>query len=257
MSARWRREAAELGDLFSGHIQLRAVIDSVLEGRLGDALVDAESGPTAAILRIGCYWICGGEAQAARSLIAEVSAGRELVIPNDSAESSADWARCIDDVLGSRAAYRPMRAYSGAGLDVARLRERARVDAPLSIRRLDADTARLLDHRLEPHALQVFDDAEHFVRAGVGFGIFARDRLISAATSYAISARALEIAIATDAGHRGVGLAAAIGARLARHALEVGREPMWNAANPVSQRLARRLGFEPVGECAAYIVSPA
>jgi hypothetical protein len=31
--------------------------------------------------------------------------------------------------------------------------------------------------------------------------------------------------------------------------LEAGLTPCWNASNPVSQRLAARLGYEPAGTC--------
>ena len=60
---------------------------------------------------------------------------------------------------------------------------------------------------------------------------------------------AIELAIGTHPGHRRRGLARAVAAMLMRACLERGLTPHWNAANPVSQRLAVSLGYEPAGIC--------
>jgi predicted GNAT family acetyltransferase len=57
------------------------------------------------------------------------------------------------------------------------------------------------------------------------------------------------VAIATRPAFRGRGLAAATAARLLRECLERGLTPRWSASNPVSQRLAVRLGYRPAGVC--------
>ena len=57
------------------------------------------------------------------------------------------------------------------------------------------------------------------------------------------------MAIATRPAFRGLGLAAATAARLLRECLDQGLTPRWSASNPVSQRLAVRLGYRPAGVC--------
>jgi len=64
-----------------------------------------------------------------------------------------------------------------------------------------------------------------------------------------MSSRTVEVAIATRPAYRGHGLAAAPAAALLEHCLETGLTPRWSASNPVSQRLAVRLGFRPAGVC--------
>ena len=85
----------------------------------------------------------------------------------------------------------------------------------------------------------------HLATDGVGFGAVVAGRLACAATSYTASSRHVEIAIATRPAHRGQGLAAAVSAALVVHCLENGLVPCWSASNPVSQRLAQRLGYRP------------
>lgn len=236
---------ADLKPLFAGHRELRAVIEAVLEGRLGRTLSDSRQRPTVARLDLGCYSVFGGDpaARATQRLVSEVSGPQELVV------AEASWRRCLLQ-LNPELIDRPMRGFEASQLRRDHLHGLAQqVPTGYSLRRLGADGARQLDRDLEPHALQTFAAAEAFVEAGLGFGVFRDDRLACAATTYAISSSRLEIAIATHPRHRRRGLALCAAARLAEESLRRGLEPCWNASNPVSQRLARRLGFRPAGVC--------
>ena len=57
------------------------------------------------------------------------------------------------------------------------------------------------------------------------------------------------MAIATRTAFRGKGLAAVTAAAILRESLRRGLRPCWSASNPVSQRLALRLGYRPAGTC--------
>jgi len=69
------------------------------------------------------------------------------------------------------------------------------------------------------------------------------------ATSYTLSSRYLEVAIATRPAFRGRGLAMTVAARLLHESLRRQLVPCWSASNPVSKRLAVRLGYRPAAEC--------
>jgi predicted GNAT family acetyltransferase len=45
-----------------------------------------------------------------------------------------------------------------------------------------------------------------------------------------------------------------VGAKLIRDALTRGLVPCWSASNPVSKRLAERLGYRPAGECEVLLL---
>ncbi len=131
---------------------------------------------------------------------------------------------------------------------------RAIVEAAVKSRQGRAELAAQLDAELEPHGLQAFSSAAALVEAGLGFGIMAGDRLASAATSYTRSSHYLEVAIATRVAFRGRGLAAIAAAALLCECLRHGLEPCWSASNPVSKRLAARLGYRPAGVCEVFFL---
>jgi len=232
-----------LGPLFASHRELRAVVEAVLEGRQGQATRDGG----AARLSLGCYEVFGGDpaSAGARRLVADVEAPCELVYGNE-----PEWRGLILDVHGAAVIDRPMRDFDTAGLDRAALRRTEQaLPAPFSLRRIDAGLAGQLDDDLIPHALQVFQGPADFAANGLGFGAALDGRLACAATSYTMSSRRAEVAIATRPEFRGRGLAAAAAAAFMGHCLDRGLLPCWSASNPVSQRLAARLGYRPAGVC--------
>jgi len=241
--------------LFDGHAELRAVIDAALEGGVGRVESEGDP-PRVARLTVGCYDFLGGDPSlpVARRLVETAAAPRELVYGKDPA-----WRRLILDVHGPRVSDRPMQTFDPSRLSgpVLQCMERALPEG-FELRRFDAALATQLDRELEPHALQVYPGAAAFAERGIGYGVVKDGRLACAATSYTVSSRGVEIAIATRPEFRGLGLAAAASARLMRHCLESGRVPHWSASNPVSQRLAARLGYLPGGVCEIlYLVSEA
>jgi GNAT superfamily N-acetyltransferase len=233
----------ELGRLFEHVRELRAVVEAAVEGRLGQARHERD----AARLSIGCYEIFGGDprSRAARALVEEAARPRELVYGNDQG-----WRRLILDVHGDAVVDRPMREYDPSGLDPASLsRLEDALPGGFTLHALDSSLAAQLGDDLVPHALQVYESVPDFLAHGLGYGVVCGDRLASAATSYTRSSGSVEVAIATRPEFRGRGLAAAAAARLLRECMTVGLVPRWSASNPVSQRLALRLGYRPAGVC--------
>ena len=237
---------SRLAKLFENHPSLPAIQQAVLEGRMGRALANDDARPTAARLDLGCYAIVAGDAEqpGADGLILGVRAKRELVYAEDG------WRRRILSLRGDEVRDRPMEGFSAAGFDLDHLEGLARKLAPgHRMEPLSAETVHQLDRGLEPHGLQAYESSQDFLAHGMSWGVFHEptQRLVSTATSYALSSQYVEVAISTHADHRGAGLATTVAARFCLDALERGLEPCWNAANPVSKRLALRLGFQPSG----------
>ncbi|HEV8632028.1 MAG TPA: GNAT family N-acetyltransferase [Thermoanaerobaculia bacterium] len=219
------------------------MIEAVVEGCQGRATVDGD----AARLSLGCYELFGGDAASpgARRLVAEAARPRELVYGNDPA-----WRELILAVFGDGVFDRPMLDYDAAGLDDATLdRFVAALPAGFALRPFDLDLAGQLDTELEPHGLQVFASAADLAEHGLGIAIVRDGRLACAATSYTRSSRHAEVAIATRPAWRGQGLAAVAAAAFMRECRRLGLVPCWSASNPISQRLALRLGYRVAGPC--------
>ena len=246
---------AVIESLFDRHTELRAVLEAVLERRVGRVESEGDP-PLVARLTVGCYDFFGGDPSLpeARRLVETAAAPRELVYGQDPA-----WRRLILDVHGPRVSDRPMRTFDPSRLSGPVLqRMEDALPEGFELRRFDAALAAQLDRDLEPHALQVYPSAAAFAERGIGYGVIKDGRLACAATSYTVSSRGVEVAIATRPEFRGLGLAAAASARLMRHCLDSGLVPQWSASNPVSQRLAARLGYGPGGICEIlYLVSEA
>ncbi len=244
-------DPSTLRPLFARHTTLRAVIDAVLEGRMGRAQANHPAAPTAARLDLGCYHVLGGDPAGAgvRELVETVPVGKEMVI-----EPSVAWRnalRAVHPVLQDRS----MQTFDASHLDAEKLAAWSRtLPADLSLTRMDAGLANQLDSDLQPHALQVFESAAEFVAKGVGFCTLDGDRVVCAATSYAVSSRQVEVAIACRNTHRQRGLARVTAATLLVHCLERGLVPAWSASNPISQHLAQTLGYRPNGRCEILMV---
>ena len=235
--------AGDLASFFATHATLPAIVEAGLEGRLGSVTRDGD----AARLSLGCYEMFGGDARSAGAHRLIAGATRpELVYGNDPA-----WRAAILELRGREVADRPMTEFDATGLDPAAL---ARIEGTIPpdfiLRRLDEALAGQLDDELEPHGLQVFAESRDLVEHGLGFGAVTQDGVLAcAATSYTLSSRYVEVAIATRPAFRGRGLAMAVAAALIRQALARHLVPGWSASNPVSKRLAERLGYRPAREC--------
>jgi predicted GNAT family acetyltransferase len=92
-----------------------------------------------------------------------------------------------------------------------------------------------------------FASPEQFVERGSGFCLLTGDQIVSAATTFAICSRGIEIQISTREKHQRKGLATVVAAHLLLHSLQQGLDPNWDAANQASARLAQRLGYTPRG----------
>jgi hypothetical protein len=233
--------------LFDDHPRLRAVIDAVLEGRLG-RLVRPDTGTgDAALLGLGCYAIPGGDptSAAARSLIEQLQGPLEIVVPDDDR-----WRALLAEVFGDRVADRSMRAFVGDTLDGDGLASQARA-LPEGYRLVLVGTAEAvaLGPGLSPHGVDVFGGPEAFVRHGFGIAALEGEQVAAVSTTYARCSDKVEVAIATHPDHRERGLATAVGAAMLLECRKRSVAPHWNAFNPVSQRLALRLGLREDGVC--------
>lgn len=232
-----------LTPLFARHTLLRAVIDAALEGRGGRITV----GRDLALLEWGCYRVPGGDATLpeAGTLLASLDRDCEIVAPADD-----PWRELALVIHRDRVRDHSMRSYV-PGRDLAG-RTRALADgvpAGYDLAPLDARLAAGVGKDLEPHGVEVMGGPARFAAEGLGRVLLRDGAIACAATSYAVTGQSVEVAIATHPDHRNRGLAACAASALIQEALVRGLEPHWNAFNPVSQRLADRLGFAFAGTC--------
>lgn len=240
-----------LESLFNSHRHLPAIRESVLEGRIGSLWVDDLKSPRVARMDVGCYSIFGGDSELPQAVdaIKAVQAPVELVFP------TLLWRRRMIAVWGSAVRDWHMASFSPDHFSRPQLQQQASMVADAySLRPLRLAEIAQLNRDLEPHGLQTFADPQSLIRDGMAWGAVIAGEPACVATSYAQSVRFVEVAIATRPDHRGQGLATATAAAFCLAALERGLSPLWNASNPVSQRLASRLGYRRVEDCVTLML---
>jgi len=218
----------------------RVLIDSVLEGYFGRAYADSAVNPAAARLDSGEFTMLGGNPNAAgvKDLLHLAPIG--YVTPQ-----TAEWRYTLQDEFGTQLKVLPFTELSAVALDRAHLvRLAGALPAPFELKRIDRALAEQLPTDIRnKYCFENFNSIDDFLERGIGYCVLWCNKIVSAATSFARSRRAIDIEIETVAGYRKQGLATVVGAQLVAHCLERGIEPCWLAANAASERLAVRLGY--------------
>lgn len=118
------------------------------------------------------------------------------------------------------------------------------------VKKVDVEIAKqILDQNLSEHwvgAIKFWGGPEEFVKEGGGFCIQEGEKTVSMVMGYKASlpiTQSLEIDISTLPEYRGKGFATIESAKLIEHCLEKGIEPHWDATNPISVKLAQKLGY--------------
>lgn len=230
---------APLRPLFNGFTGLHGVIDSVLDGILGDAYADDLANPRVARLELDFIAIAGDpEAPAAADALRALAPGEHLAIPEA-------WTSLLLEVRADNLQPYDRFTFTPAPWDrsaLAALRESLPAGFVLE---------RITKNNLEPFEMLAdsliynFHDPDDFLSRGVGFGIrpHTSNEFVAGCSSFAISRRSLEFEIQTREDHQRRGFALVTGSRMIEHCLDNGLEPAWDAAHEGSARLAERLGF--------------
>jgi GNAT superfamily N-acetyltransferase len=230
-------DRSRLRHLFEEFPGLHGVIDSVLEGVLGDAWADDPSRARVARLELDFNLIAGdAEAPAAGQAVRSLPAGEHLAVP-DSWNALLSGMREEIHPYERVAFVRPERWDRG---QLAMLRQS--LPDGLVLERITAESVAAFEG-LADSLVYNFASHEDFLARGVGYGVRANGRFIAGCSSFAISSQSLEFEIQTHPEYQRRGLALVTGARMIEHCLEHGLEPCWDAAHEGSALLAERLGF--------------
>ena len=255
-----------LRPLFDGFVGLHGVIDSILEGTLGDAYADDANNPRVAHIELDFHAIAGDpNAPAAVDALRSIESSHHLAVPES-------WTDLLMDVRGGDLQPYERFAFSPGPWDrstLAALRES--VPDGFVLERITSDNVGPFE-ALAESLVYNFDSTDDFLARGIGFGIFATERdsshsahparpggppvgealvgraaaprtCVAGCSSYAISSRILEFEIQTREDHQRRGFALVTGSRMIEHCLDNGLEPAWDAAHEGSALLAERLGF--------------
>jgi GNAT superfamily N-acetyltransferase len=222
---------------------LHTIVASVLEGRCGELLAGSDGPTDAAWILVPPFWFPVGSTHgdAADQISSAVEMFGGVVV------AAEDWLEHIEKRCPGRSRRDARTPFSACALSLDTLRVLARLEAAdLEVLRMDATLIGEAATKIDGDLLQSgsFADPEAFERDGIGFCVLASGEPVAAATSAFVSADAIEVQVNTHPQHRGRGLATLASAALLAWCMEHGVEPNWDTGNPVSARLALRLGYE-------------
>ena len=232
--------------LFARH-RASFLMDTVLEGYLGSAIVDDSEQPTVARLSFADVIILGGNPKtpAALELVKQTPIDKGIL------PAPAGWRELLFAVHGERLIAIERYDFSGEALNKGHLQWlMADLPAGFLVERMDLELARQIvaDSSLisEDH-VRNFNSPEDFVERGIGYCVLSEGRIVSGASSYAVCNSGIEVQVNTHPDYRRQGLATIVSAALLLGCLEQDIEVHWDAGNEISARLAMRLGYKPAG----------
>jgi GNAT superfamily N-acetyltransferase len=176
---------------------------------------------------------------------------KELPVDKGILPAPGEWRDLLFQVHGENLIPIERYSFSGQKLDLGHLRSLEKgIPEGYHISRIDLHLARLIDadsSLISEDHVRSFDSPKDFVERGIGFCVLRGERIVSGASSYAICDSGIEVQVNTHSDFRRKGLATAVSAALLAHCLEKGAEAHWDAGNPISAELAKKLGYIPRG----------
>jgi GNAT superfamily N-acetyltransferase len=228
-------------------------IDCVVEGQMGQAFADDLRSPTAFRITLGPFWYFAGEANSpgGRALLREFPA-HGLLMP-----SPAEWIAAAREIYHDRLA--PITRYSFSPDQLSEAHLAGLLDgSPYRDRIVPLDASQLTRLAARPeNYLQIgdFDSSADFLERGLGFAALGGQRVMGAAYSALVCSRGIEVSIYVEERFRERGVATALASRLLLECQRRGLRPNWDAANPESCQLAKKLGYVFVEAYEAYFHS--
>lgn len=221
---------------------------SALQGYMGWVEVDDPENIRLIVARCGDYFYFGGDPShpEAERYIRSVPSEGYLV------SLEKPWQERFLSVLGDRAElqHRYIIRRDMSHLDRAHLRSLCETlpegftVVPINKKMAEALRSMHWSHEY----VNQFRDAQDFVERGFGFAVMHGEDIACVGVTFSLYDGGMEMGIATNPAYRRLGLATIASARTVLEALDRGWELNWDAANPVSLRLACKMGFEPCGE---------
>lgn len=243
--------AAKCSLLFEGWQE--TLIWSCLQGIMGHLYADAVEEPSCAMALLGDFCFLSGKPH--REIVQYKPACCKqdfiIMVPRDRA-----WAELIEECYKEKAkAVTRFAIKKEPDVFDRNMLQKAVASLP------EGYTMKSMDEDLFYRCKQIpwcrdwvsqYADYGRYERHGLGTVIMKDGEPVSGASSYASYRNGIEIEIDTREDHRRKGLAFACGAGLILECLKRGWYPSWDAQNKWSLALARKLGYHPDYEYAAY-----
>jgi GNAT superfamily N-acetyltransferase len=226
-------------------------IECVIEGQMGKAHVDHIPSPSAYKIRAGPFFYYAGEAsgEGGQDMLRNIQPWT-LFMP-----SSEGWVAAGKSMYGERLIAFDRYSFSSECLSVEHLEKLSHEsEFGKNIKQIDLALATQVwgqDHSLD---ISDFESASDFIERGIGYYMEKNGKILGCAYSSLVCSKGIEVSIFVSEEYRRLGIATTLAAHLLKWCLENHMDPHWDAANPESCTLARKLGYLPKGTYEAYFL---
>jgi GNAT superfamily N-acetyltransferase len=231
----------KLARVFRNNKRVDTSIDCVIEGQMGKAFVDNISSPTAYRIIVGPFWYFAGDAYG--------TGGHQMLrgFPayNLFMPSPPDWLEVAKEIYGDKLIPFARYSFSTSELSLEQIsRIYAGSNHQAQITLIDVDLATRLVERPDTYfEISDFDSIQDFIQRGLGFAAMDGEAVMGVAYSSLVCSTGIEVSIYVEEPYRQKGIATALGSKLVLECLRQNLRPNWDAANPESCKLAKKLGF--------------
>ena len=217
------------------------LVDSVLQGHMGEAWSDKLPAPETAIVKLSDFFLLGGKpSKVAIPLLNRVSAlWSEIIAP------PGLWWETVKTGLKADISVCTRFSFSHKSIQPANLNRFIKgVTGNISISQIDRETANiLLQKEWSMDLVSNFDNIDNFLNRGLGFVVRINEQIVSGASSFSVFNGGIEVEIDTHPEYRNNGFATIAGAQLIRECFNRNIIPHWDAMNETSAHLAKKLGY--------------
>jgi GNAT superfamily N-acetyltransferase len=238
-----------LGRAFQTFPRVDLSINCVLEGQMGRVYVDDINSPTVYKIQTGPFLYFAGDpiSSGAKTFLEDIKPYL-LLMP-----SSPGWIESANEMYQGRLACMDRYSFSSESLSIEHL-DRLMNQIPMIGEVIPIDlgfAGKILgkDYFID---LSEFDSPEDFVQRGAGFYMKADGQIIGAAYSSLVCSQGIEVSLFVLDEYRRMGVGTILSSILLKWCLQNNVDPHWDAANPESSELARKLGYQMVGGYKAY-----
>lgn len=230
-----------LSRVFRNHKRVDFSIECAIAGQMGKAFVDDLAHPSSYRITVGPFWYFAGDAHSpgAYQMMKEFPR-YNLLMP-----SPSDWMDLAKEVYGQHLQPFTRYTFSASSLSTEHLTACLK-DSGYQSRVIPIDVETATQLALQPDSyleLSDFDSAQDFIERGMGYVILDEQKVMGISYSSLVCSTGIEVSVFVDEPYRQKGVATALSSKLLLECLKLNLRPNWDAANPESCKLAKRLGF--------------
>lgn len=229
--------------LFADMPGARSMVLAALDGQ-GGVMTDSPVHPTCALAWAGDFLYCGGRCgpAAVRLLRRALGRSRDWLI-----YAPGDWMAALESISPVNVVERIAYDHRHQPEDAHLRRILAAMPEDIRLQPIEGEwITRCRQAEWSRDFVSLFTD-EDFARRGLGVLLVQHGEPVCGASSYVSYPGGVEVQLQTRDDRQGRGYATLAAAALILMAHERGLIATWDAANPASDRIARKLGYRPLG----------